>query len=630
MKKRKKRTFYAILGIMSAFLALLLYLAPHTKALPELVIYDIHPEGPRIVKDDGTIEFSDYVRIRNLTDHTYDLTGLFLSDSRGDLRKLPLDGVVINSGDSVMIKLDPSWNFALKSSGGESVYLSDGRGNILYRYSPAMKPSDPVLSAESGFYENEFSLTMSAVGNTVIHYTLDGSEPDEDSPVYSEPIRVYDRSGEPNRVVNIPNIVENYLEEEVDGKKIEQPIEAPVDKAFIIRAVSMDMYGNKSDIVTKEYFFCKDKYRNVMSVVADPEDLFGDYGILSVGKEYDEWYLGGGTEDKPDCNYKKKGRDWEIPADMAYFKSDREVVDQKCGLKLHGRMTRERRIKNFQLRARDNYSGSDILEYDFFDNEKYRSDAVILDDSFRESLFYSLVDVETITKQKTTDRVALFLNGEFWNNVYIRQKLDERYFYDHYGVESDNLILYNESFPEIGGDNDDLMEADRSLYLALDEFAKNNDLTIDSNYKKIQTMMDFDTYIDYLAINIWAGCGDWGEYENDMYWRVREMDNSPYGDGRFRWVLHDGDYAFSVNIKGIDDCVSLEKSDLYRGLMSNRNFRNRLYERLTKLGETTFSDSSINKELTSGKWDEAEMKEIEAFLASRKETIDKIISDETL
>lgn len=619
---------------MSAFLALLLYLAPHTKALPELVIYDIHPEGPRIVKDDGTIEFSDYVRIRNLTDHTYDLTGLFLSDSRGDLRKLPLDGVVINSGDSVMIKLDPSWNFALKSSGSESVYLSDGRGNILYRYSPAMKPSDPVLSAESGFYENEFSLTMSAVGNTVIHYTLDGSEPDEDSPVYSEPIRVYDRSGEPNSVVNVPNTIKNYLDEYIvlDTRTIpiEQPNETPVDKAFIIRAVAMDGYGNKSSIVTREFFFCKDKYKNVMSIVADPEDLFGDYGILSVGKEYDEWYLAGGTEGQPSLNYNQKGRDWEVPADMVYFRDNREVLAQRCGLKLQGRTTRDRRIKNFQLRARNSYSGSDVFEYDFFDNEQYRSDGVVLDDSFRESLFYSLVDDEDIIKQKTTERVALFLNGEFWNNVYIRQKLDERYFFDHYGIEADNLIVYNESFPEIGGDNDEMLEKDRNLYLMMDEFAKNNDLSEDSNYAEIQKMMDIDSYIDYVAVNVWAGCGDWGEYENDMYWRVRDPDGLRYGDGRFRWILHDGDFAFGVIEKYTEDYTFLRKSVLYNGLMSNPYFRKRLYDRLTELGKTTFSDSSINKELTSGKWDEPEKKEIEEFLKSRKETMEKIINDETL
>lgn len=616
---------------MTAFLAVILYFAPHAKAMPELIIYDVHPESPRIVKDDGTIEFADYVRIRNVTDHPYDLTGLFLSDSRGDLKKLPLDGVVIESGSSSMIKLDPSWNFALKNFGDESVYLSDHKGNILYRYNPSLKPSKPVMSAESGFYDDEFYLSITSSGDGIIHYTLDGSVPNEDSPVYAEPIRVYDRSSEPNSVVNVPNTIRNYLEDYVeDGSQIvpvEQPIEEPVDKAFIIRAASFDVYGNKSDIVTREFFFCGDKYKNVMSVVADPEDLFGGYGILSVGKEYDDWYLSGEEEGEPSLNYNKKGRDWEIPADMIYFRDNTEVLEQKCGLKLQGRTTRDRRIKNFQLRARNSYSGSDVFEYDFFDNEKYRSDAVILDDSFKESFFFALVENEDILKQKTTDRVALFLNGEFWNDVYIRQKLDERFFADHYGTKYDNLIVYKESFPDIGGKDNETWEADLHLYLALDEYAQNNDLSQKENYEKMQTLMDIDSYIEYLAINSWVGCGDWGEFENDMCWRVRDPDDSEYGDGKIRWILHDGDDVFNSDRNGLSDNYFVRESVIYKGLMKNPDFRDRFAKRMIELGNTSFSDYNVKNELSKDKWDEPEKEAIEEFFRSRKQSMDKIINE---
>ena len=620
--------------MLTAFLAGILYFAPHVKAMPELIIYDVHPESPRIVKDDGTIEFSDYVMIRNLTDQPYDLTGLFLSDSRSELKKLPLDGVVIESGASSMIKLDPSWNFALKNFGDESVYLSDSKGNIMFRYDPSLRPSAPVMSAESGFYDDEFYLSIASSGDSPIYYTLDGSAPDENSPVYTKPIRVYDRSDEPNLVVNVPNTISNYLEEYVEEGseivRIEQPIEEPVDKAFIIRAASIDKYGNKSDVVTREYFFCGNKYRNVMSVVADPEDLFGGYGILSVGKEYDDWYLNGAEGDSPSLNYNKKGRDWEIPADMIYFRDNKEVLAQKCGLKLQGRTTRDRRIKNFQLRARNSYSGSDVFEYDFFDNEQYRSDAVILDESFRESFFFSLVENENILKQKTTDRVALFLNGELWNNVYIRQKLDKRFFADHYGTQDDNLIVYKESLPDIGAEDDETWNADRELYLALDHLAENYDLTVQSNYEKLQTMMDIDSYIDYLAINTWVGSADWGEYENDMCWRVRKPDDSTFGDGRFRWVLHDGDNVFNAEKKGPTDNYFVKESVLYNGLIKNEVFREKLKNRMTELGNTAFSDYNVKKELTSDKWDEPEKEAIEEFFRVRKQKMEKIIRENDL
>ena len=601
-------------------------IAPADKAKGELVIYDVHADSPRIVKEDGTIEFADYVRIKNLTDHPYDLSGLYLSDNRKNLRKLSLDGVVIDSNDSVMIRLDPSWNFALRQDGGECVYLSGASGNVLYEYKPSMKPAPPKLSADSGFYEKEFELLMTGVDGAMIYYTLDGNEPNENSMVYKNPIRVYDRSSEPNTVVNVPNTIKNYYDtcytdsETGYSISVEQPIEEPVDKAFVIRAVAIDEYGNKSDIVTKEYFFCGSKYKNVMSIVADRNDLFGDYGILSTGKEYDEWYLNDRVGDEPGVNYIKSGRDWEVTADMHYYRNGRSVLNQKCGLRLQGRTTRYNRIKNFQIRARNCYSGSDVFEYNFFDNENYRSDAVILDDSFPESFFLSLVEGEDIIKQKTTDRVALFVNGEFWNNIYIHQKLDERYYMDHLGINDENFFVLSESFVEIGDPDGEMWENDEALYAELHDFAANNDLTLDRNYETIQSMMDIDNYIEYLAINTWTGNTDWGEFENDLVMRVREPDDSLYGDGRFRWILHDGDESFNLGVWATDISY-VRESALYNNLMKNKDVKQRFIDRLVELGNTSFSENNIQKELNNPKWDEPEKQSIKYFFEKRRSEI---------
>ncbi len=272
MRYRKHFLVYTIIIAFSAVLAGVLYLGPRVKAEPSLIIFDVHANSPRIVKDDGSIEFSDYVRIRNMTDQPYDLTGLYLSDSRNDPDKLPLDGIVLEGGESQMVRLDPSWNFALGRTKNESVYLSDSKGNLLFKYSSKMKPKTPVLSANSGFYSSDFDLRMSVKGDYSIRYTLDGREPDEDSPEYTEPIRVYDRSDEANSVVNVPNITENYL------SSSEKPIEQPVDKAFIIRAVAMDSYGNKSDIVTREYFF----YGNNIIIFIPTEEILACYYVALV------------------------------------------------------------------------------------------------------------------------------------------------------------------------------------------------------------------------------------------------------------------------------------------------------------------------------------------------------------
>ncbi len=627
MRIRKNIFRYALLTGLTLVLVLLAAAAPRARQKSSLIIYDVHPDSPRIIKDDGTIEIADYVRIKNVSDQPCDLTGLFLSDSRSASDKLPLDGIVVESGDSVMIKLDPSWNFALKSSGQERVYLSDRKGNILFKYTPDMKPKAPELSAASGFYNNEFYLSMLVKGEGKIYYTLDGKDPDETSEEYSGPIRVYDRSSEPNSIVNIPGLIKNYLEDEIDGEPIDKPVEEPVDKAFIVRAAVIDEYGNRSDIVSREYFFCGDKYKNIISIVADRDDLFGDYGIATVGKDYDEWYLGDREGEAPSLNYLQKGREWEIPSYVDYFRSGTMVWSQKCGLKLFGKSSRyEKRLKSFQLRARNCYSGSDVLEYDFFDDEKYRCDRITLDDGFFESFFFSIVDDEDIIKHKTTDRAALFVNGEFWNNVYIRQKYDEKYFADHFDIDPANLIVINETFPEIGGDDEQSYEEARGMYLALQDFATENDLSDPANYEKIGTMMDIDSFITFLALNTWVGNYDWDEWNNRMCWRVKEPYDAPYCDGRFRWMLHDGDFIFS-DMVSVANPGYVEANALLGGLMKNGDFRKKFADRITELGTTTFSDEHVSAELAKDKWDEPEKQQIEEFFKTRKDVMVKLADD---
>lgn len=608
MKARKNLVFIVTLGLSSLLLAAVILAGPRIKREKDLVIYDVHTNSPRIVKDDGTIDFADYFYIRNQTDHAYDLTGLFLSDDGHDLQKYPMDGIVIESGQSQMVRLDPSWNFGLKRTGEENIYLSDREGQILYKYNANMRPKQPVISAESGFYDHDFDVTISVKGDYTIHFTLDGSEPDENSPVYSGPIHVYDRSDEPNSVVNAPNTVPFYWEEDYD--------DTPVDKAFILRAVACDENGNQSEAITKEYFFCEKKYSRILSIVADREDLFGPYGILSTGKEYEEWRASGMEGDAPEVNFEKKGKEWEVPADVELFQDQQSVFTQKCGLRLQGRTSRDYRLKNFQLRARNRYSSSDVIMYDFFD-DPYRSDAVILDDSFQEAFLYSIVDGRTnALSPKVTQRIALFLNGEYWKDIYIRQKLDDRFFADHYGVDETNLIVLSESFADIGN-----WEEDHELYVALDEFVETHDLSEPENYAALQTLMDVNSYIDYLAINAWIGNNDWGEFENDMQWRVRIQDASEYGDGKFRWMLHDMDHIFDQNEIYADNRF-LTDSVLYQGLMNNEDFRNQYEQRLKELGETVFSENNINMELS--KWDEPAKENISEFFDGRKEYMSNI------
>jgi len=78
-------------------------------------------------------------------------------------------------------------------------------------------PDAPTFSLTSGFaYIDElFPISLSITGSGTIHYTIDGSTPTEDSPVYEEAITITGISGDPGSSFVVRAIVFTYVASEV-------------------------------------------------------------------------------------------------------------------------------------------------------------------------------------------------------------------------------------------------------------------------------------------------------------------------------------------------------------------------------------------------------------------------------
>ena len=156
-----------------------------------------------------------------------------------------------------------------------------------------MDVAAPKFSKESGFYDDEFSLTLSCSEGSEIYYTTDSSNPLNSTTVkkYSKPIKIYDRSSEPNFYAEIgddensPLFIGSF-----GGYKRPKYL---IDKAMVIRAYCENENG-VSEIIDNTYFVTTgnlEKYDNftIVSLVVNPEDLFDpDKGIYVVGNEYIE------------------------------------------------------------------------------------------------------------------------------------------------------------------------------------------------------------------------------------------------------------------------------------------------------------------------------------------------------
>jgi len=145
-----------------------------------------------------------------------------------------------------------------------------------------------------------------------------------------------------------------------------------------------------------------------------------------------------------------------------------------------------------------------------------------------------LVPDRSISTQNN-QRVAVFLNGEFWYNANVLEKYDDQYFYAHYGVNPGNLVVVKAGQLEEG------KSGDEKLLQELYTYIQEKDFTNDEDFVAFCEKVDIQSYIDYMCFNIYIDNMDFTETKNAVWWRSRTKTNSPYEDGKWRFCLYDLD-----------------------------------------------------------------------------------------
>lgn len=408
--------------------------------------------------------------------------------------------------------------------------------------------AEPVFSAESGFYEQPFALTLQAGEGETIYYTLDGSTPTADSKCYTAPILIEDASGKENYYANIENIAR-------DGDY--QP-EHRIDKGTVVKAVCVNEKGETSDIVSGTYFvdFAPksgyDRIR-VMSVVVEEDDFFSsDRGIYVLGDAYQEWLenyrayrqYGNVSWRSFTANYTHPDKTKERPVTVTLFDTDGALLaEERIGVRVRGGSSRDLRQKGFNFYARKEY-GEDPLGLAakmLRTSGSIDTNVTMLRDVFNQSLMADRhLDIQL------GEPCQVFLNGEYWGLYNLQTRYTKQYFEEQYGIDRDRIVMVKQDNRVSIGTDDDM-----SLYEELLNFAKNQDLSRPEAYEAIGRMMDIQSFIDHYCFEIYIANTDW-PLNNVCCWRTRtESGNSEYEDGRWRWGLYDTDESTGIYAEGM-------------------------------------------------------------------------------
>ena len=571
----------------------------------DIFINEMAPNSSTYADANGDVE--DWIELYNGGTEPVNIGGLFLSDNPNNLLKWQIAASeVIDPGDFAIIYADKEPErgglhavFNLKAD-GETVILSQVMDNelvildsITYPAVPAfasygrttdgdsdwtffgeMTPdapneegspylAPPVITPERGVYSDNVTVSISHNDEDAeIHFTTDGSEPDDDDPLYQNAFTVSDT------------------------------------QSVIIRAKAYKDGQAPSISVEQSYLFDIHHDLPVVMLTTDPANLWDDEtGIYTVGTNgIPGNYCG---DPNPMANYYQ---DWERPARLTMYEPDGTMdFSVNAGIKISGKCSRKHPSKSLNIFLRKNKYGDKYINYPIFasrESTKYKrlrlrnggSDFTrkMIQDPAIQLMLMDYLDYQAYRP------VVLYLNGEYWGIMNFREKYGADYVKRNYGLDKDEFDMIKDP-----GLKNNLREGDLVAFQDMYYYIGHHDMSDADNYSYIQTLMDDNNFLNYWIAQVYIANRDWPG-NNKQVWR--EKDN-----GRFKWQLMDTDIsagifgdtggasASAISIGYATDENSNQNVNhpnstlIFRKLLENQYFKNEYIQRSCSFMQLVFS-----------------------------------------
>lgn len=387
----------------------------------------------------------------------------------------------------------------------------------------------------SGYYSNTQTISLTSSAGE-IHYTLDGSKPKISSTKYSNPISITENTVVRARVF--------------ETGKIPGPITS--NTYFINETIS--------ELPTA-------------SIIVDPY-LFWD-NTLGI--------------------YKNNLKGKEAPVSIQYFNSGNKDFEIDAGVKIGGYNIWRFAEKPLNIELNSDY-GTDILNYKLFNSKsignftsfEFRNGGdnwptTMLQDAMTESI----IDGHMLNGCQAYRPMIVYINGQYWGVHNLRERFDDYYFSENFDADPNQYEqLRTDLLPpdnhlgmrEVVGSADD--------YNAMVSFAQNNNMNDPNNYNYIQSLMNTESFIDFIAGEIYVCNTSWRH--NREWWRPLT------GDKKWQWLLPDIDRGFNINYVSQNLLRSfISEYDLFKALLNNTNFKNRFIQKFAAHLNSTFEYNRI-------------------------------------
>ncbi|HPE77368.1 MAG TPA: CotH kinase family protein [Draconibacterium sp.] len=392
---------------------------------------------------------------------------------------------------------------------------------------------------------------------------------------------------------------ENGDEPKITSAKYQFGIQ--IDKNKVIRARIFKPGAIPGKITSHTYLFDEKPTLPVISISTNYENLWdNETGIYVLGDSYENQnpYFG--------ANF---WEDWEKPASIEMIGADGErVFNLNCGIKIFGAWSRANPQKSLAVFFSNEYGDPVLEDVALFKSKPEITSfkSFVLRNSgndysytrFRDGFMTDLVR-DMNTDIQAFEPAVLYLNGEYWGELNLREKVNEDYIESNHGVDSDKInILEGQS---------QIVEGSNSEYLELLDFLNSNSMVNNANYEYVASQIDIDNFIDYQLSQIYFNNRDWPG-NNIKFWRPQAE------DGKWRWILYDTDFGFGIY--GNTDYTlntiqfALEPNGpswpnppwstfMLRRLVQNSTFKYKFITRFADMLNTTFVSENVVAKIDS-------------------------------
>ena len=555
------------------FIMLISFLCFNQQIKGQIVINEFSASNSSLITDPDFQENSDWIELHNSGNSTINLNGYSLTDNLKTPQKwIILTDITMDPGDFLIIwadgldTLNLHTSFKLSADGEElglfsptselidsitftsqETDVSYGRiqdGSSTWGFFTTPTPGStnnsisyngftyhaPMFSPIGHIFNSSITVNIKNTQGGVIRYTIDGSEPTINSPIYNNPITI--------------------------------------DTTTIIRARIFESNNIAGPTITHSYLKNENyDVRNlpIVSIATDPKNFWDAQEGIYV------------QDFKPE---------WEVPINIEIFEnngSDRAGFNEQAGTKVNGLFSWQLPQKMLGIYFRGKY-GSSSLEYPILtttDRKSYKTFALRASgNDWSNTLFRDILG-QSIAKDHMNLDIqgyrpsVVYVNGQYMGIHNIREKVESDYIEENHSLEKGTFdMIENENYAEEG----DLTQINEFISL------RQKDLTNQANYEAVIEQMEVDNFTDYMITQIYAR--NTSIDHNVMAWK-------PKDEGKWKWIMMDLDRGFLSPTTNLIDTYLTYTVFPFKELYTNEEYKNYFLKRFADHLYTSLNANNV-------------------------------------